>query len=103
MALLLYVNDILLAGNNLDTIKDVKTSLSNQFKLKDLGLAKFILGMKITRFKNGISLSQKKYILELISNWDLLVAKLVLFLMDTHTSCLKKKENWLLIYLLIED
>jgi hypothetical protein len=45
----LYVNDILLIGNNMDAIKEVKKQLSSKLDMKELGAAKFILGMEIKR------------------------------------------------------
>jgi hypothetical protein len=45
----LYVNDMLLIGNNMDTIKEVKKKLSAKFDMKDLGVANFILGIDIKR------------------------------------------------------
>ena len=45
----LYVEDMLLIGNNMDTIKEVKNKLSSKFNTNDLGVAKFILGMDIKR------------------------------------------------------
>eukprot|EP01018_Ginkgo_biloba_P037661 Gb_24335 [translate_table: standard] len=44
--LLLYVDDILLIGNNKEMIKAVKSQLSSQFEMKDLGAANFILDCK---------------------------------------------------------
>ena len=43
----LYVDDMLLVGNNMDLIKEVKRQLFSKFNMKDLGLAHFILGMEI--------------------------------------------------------
>jgi hypothetical protein len=45
----LYVNDMLLVGNNMDVIKEVKMQLSSKFDMKDIGDVKFILGMEIKR------------------------------------------------------
>jgi hypothetical protein len=47
--MVLYVDDMLLIGNNKEIIKDVKSQLSSQFDMKDLGVANFILGMEIKR------------------------------------------------------
>eukprot|EP01018_Ginkgo_biloba_P031360 Gb_07932 [translate_table: standard] len=44
--LLLYVDDILLIGNNKEMIKGVKSQLSSQFEMKDLGAINFILDCK---------------------------------------------------------
>ena len=53
----LYVNDILISGTSLDAIQRVKDYLSQNFDMKDLGPADMILGMKIFRTINEISLS----------------------------------------------
>jgi hypothetical protein len=46
---LLYVDDMLLVENIMDTIKEVKNKLSSKFNMKDIGVVNFILGMKIKR------------------------------------------------------
>jgi hypothetical protein len=45
----LYVDDMLLIGNNREIIHDVKTQLFSKFDMKDFGVANFILGMEIKR------------------------------------------------------
>jgi hypothetical protein len=52
----LYVNDMLLIGNNMDAIKDVKNNLSSKFDMKYLGAANFILGMEIKRDRSTIKI-----------------------------------------------
>ncbi|XP_057981264.1 uncharacterized mitochondrial protein AtMg00810-like [Malania oleifera] len=89
VALFLYVGDILLASSDLAVLENIKRSIAAEFKLKDLGPAKFFLGMEIARSKKGTSLSQRKYCLELISNAGLIAAKPVSFPMDPHTKLSK--------------
>ena len=62
--LLLYVDDILLIGNNKEMIKGVKSQLSSQFEMKDLGAANFILGIEIKRdyMNRKYWLNQRKYV-----------------------------------------
>ena len=43
----LYVDDMLLVGNNMEVIKEVKMQLSSKFDMKDLGAANLIFGMEI--------------------------------------------------------
>lgn len=74
-ALLLYVDDVLLTGNDMSEINSVKQSLHAQFKIKDIGEAKFFLGLEIARSAAGIVLNQRKYTLELISDSGLLGCK----------------------------
>ena len=45
----MYVDDILLIGNDIPILESVKTSLENSFSMKDLGEAAYILGIKIYR------------------------------------------------------
>ena len=46
---LLYVDDMLVAGYNMKYINALKRKLDKSFVMKDLGAAKQILGMRITR------------------------------------------------------
>ena len=45
--LVLYVDDMLLIGNDKEIIQDLKTKLFSKFDMKDLGAANYILGMEI--------------------------------------------------------
>nr|GEW76596.1 retrotransposon protein, putative, Ty1-copia subclass [Tanacetum cinerariifolium] len=62
--LILYVDDILLMGNNIPMLQDVKSYLGRSFAMKDLGKATYILGIKIyhDRSKRLIGLCQNAYI-----------------------------------------
>ncbi|GKA20734.1 retrotransposon protein, putative, ty1-copia subclass [Tanacetum coccineum] len=62
--LVLYVDDILLIGNDIPTLQSVKDWLGRCFAMKDLGDASYILGIKIykDRTKRLIGLSQDTYL-----------------------------------------
>jgi hypothetical protein len=49
LALLIYIDDVILAGNNLQDIENTKLFLSNQFKLKDLRQLKYFIGIEVAR------------------------------------------------------
>ena len=49
MFLILYVDDILIIGNDIPTLQNIKIWLSKQFSMKDLGEASYILGIRIYR------------------------------------------------------
>ena len=62
--MVLYVDDILLIGNDIPTLQNVKSWLGKCFSMKDLGEAAYIIGIKIyrDRSKRLIGLSQSAYI-----------------------------------------
>jgi hypothetical protein len=62
--LVLYVDGILLIGNDISMMEVVKSSLRKSFSMKDLGEMAYILGIKIyrDRSKRLIGLSQDAYI-----------------------------------------
>ena len=71
--LVLYVDDILLATNDLNLLCDTKKFLSNNFEMKDLGNASYVLGIQIyrDRSKDILGLSQKGYIEKLLQRYGM--------------------------------
>jgi len=71
--LLLYVDDMLVAGPNKDHIDELKAQLSREFEMKDLGPANKILGMQIHRDRGNrkIWLSQKNYLKKILSHFSM--------------------------------
>ncbi|XP_071728319.1 uncharacterized mitochondrial protein AtMg00810-like [Rutidosis leptorrhynchoides] len=74
-AALVYVDDVLLTGNSVSTIEATKVALDSKFTIKDLGLAKYFLGIEICRTDNGTHLNQRKYILDLLHDSGLTATK----------------------------
>ena len=67
-----YVDDLIIAASNLELCFQTKKLLSDRFSIKDLGKASYILGIKIERSDQGISLNQTKYALELLTKQSML-------------------------------
>ncbi|BBG97328.1 RmlC-like cupins superfamily protein [Prunus dulcis] len=72
-ALLIYVDDIVITGNDPIDISALKDFLHRHFRIKDLGDLKYFLGIEVSRSKQGIFLSQRKYALEILKDAKLLV------------------------------
>lgn len=56
MALLVYVDDILITGDNLSLINDFKVVIDLKFKIKDLGVLKYFLGLEVAHSDAGLSI-----------------------------------------------
>ena len=84
--LLLYVDDMLIAGSSIEEIDNLKKQLSKQFAMKDLGATKQILGMRIIRDKtNGtLNLSQSKYVKQVLSRFNINETKPVSIPLGSH-------------------
>ena len=72
----LYVDDLFIFGSNIQTINEVKSLLCNNFDMKDLGEASVILGIKITRSEQGISLDQSHYVEKILKKYNYFDCKL---------------------------
>lgn len=82
---LVYVDDILLTGNNSEFIAHVKSVLHSTFTIKDLGLIKYYPGLEIHRTDTCMFLHQHKFIHDLILEAGLADAKPLTLPVDANT------------------
>lgn len=71
IAIALYVDDFYIFTNNEVAAKSVKDHIGGSFKIKDLGVARECIGMRIERNKENIRLSQKAYILKVLEKFGM--------------------------------
>ena len=78
--LLLYVDDILIAGKHLSDIEKLKNLLKGKFEMKYLGSAKRILGIDIIRNRatGTLFLSQSRYISKVLERFQMMDSKPIL-------------------------
>ncbi|XP_073148775.1 retrovirus-related Pol polyprotein from transposon TNT 1-94 isoform X1 [Henckelia pumila] len=71
--LLLYMDDMLVAGPNKDRVQELKAQLAREFDMKDLGPANKILGMQVHRDRSNrkIWLSQKNYLKKVLQRFNM--------------------------------
>ena len=64
---MIYVNDIIIIGNDPTERVKLEQELMREFVIKNLGKMKYFLGIEVAHSKNGMMLSQQKYILDLLA------------------------------------
>jgi Reverse transcriptase (RNA-dependent DNA polymerase) len=83
--ILVYVDDIIVTGNNVKEIKNIKDYLKNKFDIKDLEKLKYFLRIEIAHSKEkSLFLSQRKYMLDLLKEIGKLFSKLESTLMKPN-------------------
>jgi hypothetical protein len=73
--LIIYVDDMIITGDDMEEISRLQEQLATEFEMKNLGGLKYFLGIEVARTKQGISLSQRRYVLDLLSEAGLLDCK----------------------------
>jgi hypothetical protein len=76
---LVYVDDLLLTGNDASFLNHFIQSLSNRFSLKHMGTPHYFLGIELVPSRTGLFLSQHKFIRDILEKFDMDAAK------PTHT------------------
>ena len=75
--LFLYVDDMIITGDNLSGIQELKVFLSQQFEMKDIGHLSYFMGLEITHSTDELYITQAKYVSELLSRARLTDSKTV--------------------------
>ena len=71
----MYVDDIILIGDDTGEVERLKKVLATEIEVKDLGQMRYFLGMEVARSSKGISISQRKYVLDLLTEIGMLGCK----------------------------
>ncbi|GJV15415.1 putative RNA-directed DNA polymerase [Tanacetum coccineum] len=92
MAALIYVDDVIMVGNNTIKIQNIKDKLDKLFNIKDLGNLKYFFGIEVSRTSEGLVLSHRKYTLDILKYCGLQGCKPSLFPIEQNHK-LDKCEN----------
>lgn len=79
--ILVYVDDLLISGDDKAEIVQLKAQLHDTFTIKDLGLARYFLGSEIARSPAGTTLNQRKFILDILQDSGMAGCKPAKFLL----------------------
>lgn len=75
---------MIITWNNDDAILDIKQFLYSYFHIKDLGKLQYFLGVEVAQFTQNISISQRKYTLNILDEAGLLGVKQAKFSMEEN-------------------
>lgn len=87
---LIYVDDLVIGGNDSAAIAKFKGYLSECFHIKDLGPLKYFLSIEVSRSPKGIYLFQRKYVLDIVSEYGLLGCRPVATPRNKIINCLQR-------------
>ena len=73
--IIVYVDDMILTGDDLVEMRRVKEQLALEFEIKDLGNLRYFLGIEVARDKRGIYVSRRKYVIDLLKETGMLGCK----------------------------
>ena len=73
--LVIYVDDMVITGNDSKEIDRLRSKLFQEFEMKDLGQLKYFLGIEVLRSREGIFINQRKYILDLLAEAGIFYSK----------------------------
>ena len=89
----MYVDDVIIVGNNSDKIQRTKQQLDNELSIKNLGPLKYFLGIEVAKTSDGLVLSQRKYILDILKDSGMLGCRPSAFPFEQGTKLEKGEER----------
>lgn len=84
LCVLVYVDALIITGNDLSALQKCKAHLSTYFYMKDLVPLKYFLGINVAQSEKGIYICKQKYAMEILSYAGLLGTKSLTFHMEQN-------------------
>ena len=73
--LIVYVDDMIITGNDEEEITRLHKELATEFEMKNLGGLKYFMGIEVAKSKQGIFIFQRKYVLDILTEVIMLECK----------------------------
>ncbi|KAD3336139.1 hypothetical protein E3N88_31658 [Mikania micrantha] len=86
VAILIYVDDVIITGNHASKIDLTKKHLHTVFSIKDLGPLKYFLGIEVAKNPDGLVLRQRKYTIDILEDCGLLDSRPITFPMEQNAT-----------------
>jgi hypothetical protein len=91
--LVVYVDDLFITGNNKSYIASIKKELNKGFEKTNMGHLHYYLGIEVTRNPNYVSISQKKYMGELLNKFGMADCNSLSTPMEQNLKLTSKERN----------
>jgi len=91
--LVMYIDDIVITGDDHDGIVGLKHHLVQHIQVKDLGQLRYFLGIEVAQSKAGVSISLRKYALDILEEIGMLDRKPIDTPMDPNVKLLPDQEE----------
>ena len=92
LVVLIYVDDLIISGNNSEAISRLKATLQHHFPITDLGRLKYFLGIEMAASHKGLFLNQRKYVLDVLKDAETMDAKPAPTPLDSKLQLAKNSE-----------
>ena len=101
--MVVYVDDIVITGNDQDGITNLKQHLFKHFQTKDLVRLKYFLGIEVALSRSDIVISQRKYVLDILEETGIMGCRPIDTPMDPNVKLLPNRGSHLVILKGIDD
>ena len=71
----LYVDDLIFTGNNPSMFEKFKRAMTQEFEMTDIGLMSYYVGIEVKQMKEGIFVSQERYVKEVLEKFNMINSK----------------------------
>lgn len=83
MLVCIYVDDVL-TWAHFQLFKDFQASMKNKFEMSDLGMLSYFLGLEVKQGHDGIFITQRKYIMDVLKSYNMTRCKTVSTRMNSN-------------------
>jgi hypothetical protein len=83
LIVLVYVDGLIVTRSNETSVAKLKADMQRHFSIKDLGKLKYFLGIEMATSSKGVFLNQRKYILDMLQDTEMLYTKLAITPLDS--------------------
>lgn len=95
LILLVYVDDVIVACEEIEAIEDIKDKLHSEFQIENLVNLKYFLGIEVARSHKGLFIKQRKYTIKLLEEMGFLGSKPVVSPTESHVKLMHNDSEFL--------